>query len=313
MKQQKVAGVQITSMLELKQYCIPLALPETYDTLRLLNVVTPVRPAHARIDTARDVEASDDEAPEFGGAAVGGGAGPSGLAPPVPPRPEPVPRTPGVGQVVPSTARLLHVPIDALAFGVEGAVFTGRMQLHWLSQLVNMPHQFVLHMDGKHKLHHGGWLLTSLGTHHLRWDTHNLTLSTQFVPLVYMMSKQIESNGSALMLTKSLKAVAEQYFPDAPLLPGAAMADHCDAFRNAYGHVFTEAAFGTCQPTLTPSSHPSLPSHHVLPSQARATPTSCASGRRASTPRRSGSTLTRSRCICATSTWRTRRRCATSS
>ena len=53
MRKQKVAGVQITSMLELKQYCIPLALPETYDTLRLLNVVTPVRPAHARIDTAR--------------------------------------------------------------------------------------------------------------------------------------------------------------------------------------------------------------------------------------------------------------------
>ena len=44
MKQQKVAGVQITSMLELKQYCTPLALPETYDTLRLLNVVTPVPP-----------------------------------------------------------------------------------------------------------------------------------------------------------------------------------------------------------------------------------------------------------------------------
>ena len=79
MRKQKVAGVQITSMLELKQYCIPLALPETYDTLRLLNVVTPVPPARARIDTAGATSTrATRRLPSLVGLLSKGGLGPRG-------------------------------------------------------------------------------------------------------------------------------------------------------------------------------------------------------------------------------------------
>ena len=46
----------------------------------------------------------------------------------------------------------------------------------------------------------GDWILMSLGTHYLRWDPKNLTLSTSFAPLVYLMCKQHESLGAGLML-----------------------------------------------------------------------------------------------------------------
>ena len=95
-KRQKTDGhVQITNMLELKQFCLPLKMPSTL------------------------VELS-------AGSVSAGNAG-----------------------------RLIHIPLDAGAYKVEGAVFTGRQQIAWMGQLVERPKLFVLHADGKHKLHHG--------------------------------------------------------------------------------------------------------------------------------------------------------------
>ena len=139
---------------------------------------------------------------------------------------------------------------DDAALTTEGALFTGSTQVHWLSQLVQMQHKFVLHADGKHKLHHGQWILLTCGTHHLRYDTHHYTLSTQFVPLVYLFCKQHESDGACLMLLKGLQALAAKYFPNDDLLPGAVMSDHSDAFRNAYASVFPDAPFGQCWPHI---------------------------------------------------------------
>ena len=116
---------------------------------------------------------------------------------------------------------------------------------------------------------HGVWVLTSLGTHMLKWDQHNQTLSTTFVPLIYLVCKQHESTGAAQMVMNALNAVSEKYF-GVKLEPGGACADHCDAFRNAYETPWPVVAFS-----------------------AHAGRTSLASSRRASTPRRLGLTLTR--------------------
>ena len=64
---------------------------------------------------------------------------------------------------------MLYVPMDAAAFDVHGACFTGPMQVKWIGQLCDFDYSFVLHIDGKHKLHHGKWLLITLGTHCLNW------------------------------------------------------------------------------------------------------------------------------------------------
>jgi hypothetical protein len=40
----------------------------------------------------------------------------------------------------------------------------------FIGQLVRMPRQWQLHGDGKHKLHHGKWILVTFGTHDLTWD-----------------------------------------------------------------------------------------------------------------------------------------------
>ena len=66
--------------------------------------------------------------------------------------------------------RVINVPMDCALYDTEGMCFTDPMQVQWIGQLLQRPHQFVLHADGKHKLHHGRWVLMTLGTHYLRYD-----------------------------------------------------------------------------------------------------------------------------------------------
>ena len=66
--------------------------------------------------------------------------------------------------------RVINVPMDCAKYDTEGMCFTGPMQVQWIGQLLQRPQQFVLHADGKHKLHHGRWVLMTLGTHYLRYD-----------------------------------------------------------------------------------------------------------------------------------------------
>ena len=64
--------------------------------------------------------------------------------------------------------RVINVPMDCALYDTEGMCFTGPQQVQWIGQLLQRPQQFVLHADGKHKLHHGRWVLMTLGTHYLR-------------------------------------------------------------------------------------------------------------------------------------------------
>ena len=83
-----------------------------------------------------------------------------------------------------TSGNLIHVPMECATYDTEGICLTGPMQLKWVEQLLERPRQFVLHVDGKHKLHHGGWVLMTVGTHYLYYDTHNEKLATSFLPLL---------------------------------------------------------------------------------------------------------------------------------
>lgn len=48
---------------------------------------------------------------------------------------------------------------------VSAIVLTAKTQVGWILQLVAHPKRFAVHVDGKHKLHHGDWLLLTFGTH----------------------------------------------------------------------------------------------------------------------------------------------------
>ena len=118
------------------------------------------------------------------------------------------------------------VPINGAQYSVEGCCFVSKQAIQWMGQLLEKYEgRYTLHVDGKHKLHHGKWVLTTLGVHTLRDNsgTGNAgQLSTTFVPLVYLFSKQVESDGAALMLCDSSNVIAMKYYGK-PLRPGAVM------------------------------------------------------------------------------------------
>ena len=151
-KRAKTAGVRITSLLELKQFCLPLLLPPTVSALTTTTT-----------------------------ALVGGSSA--------------------------KKLSVLHIPTDPV-YETEGACLTGPAQIKWIGQLLSMPNKFVLHADGKHKLHHGQWILMTLGVHYLRWDDHNKTLSTRFAALVYLFAKQHETLGACKMMMDALHIVS---------------------------------------------------------------------------------------------------------
>jgi hypothetical protein len=151
--------------------------------------------------------------------------------------------------------RVINVPMDCAKYDTEGMCFTGPMQVQWIGQLLQRPQQFVLHADGKHKLHHGRWVLMTLGTHYLRYDAERDQLSTSFAPLMYLMSKQVESGsevhlGSANMLIDALNVLAVQVFGQ-EMKPGACVSDHCDAYRNAFKIGFPNAELLQCWPHIS--------------------------------------------------------------
>jgi hypothetical protein len=151
--------------------------------------------------------------------------------------------------------QVINVPMDCARYDTEGMCFTGPMQVHWIGQLLQRPQRFVLHADGKHKLHHGRWVLMTLGTHYLRYDAERDQLSTSFAPLMYLMSKQVESGsevhlGSAHMLIDALNFLAVQVFGKG-LEPGACVSDHCDAYRNAFKRGFPDAELLQCWPHIS--------------------------------------------------------------
>lgn len=103
-------------------------------------------------------------------------------------------------------------------------------QIHWIGQLVESEVKFAMHIDGKHKLHHGKWILVTIGVHDLSLNKDRKMITHSYRPLVYMFSKQHETAESVKLLCDSLEWVAVQYF-GRQLNPLVMLMDHSDGFR----------------------------------------------------------------------------------
>ena len=95
---------------------------------------------------------------------------------------------------------------------VEAVVLTSKVQVNWILQLMALGMLWVLHIDGKHKLHHGKWLLVTFGTHEVQKEQtgyqHAPKISHSFRPLVYMFSKKHEDANSIAFGLKAMDVVA---------------------------------------------------------------------------------------------------------
>ena len=145
-------------------------------------------------------------------------------------------------------------------------------QIGWIGQLGCSPTRYMLHIDGKHKLHHGKWMLVSIGTHVLARDKGDKGKVTHsYRPLIYMFVKQEESRESVKLLCESLKFVALHFYGYV-LKPGVIGMDHSSGFLGGCLDAFEDV--GEYHTRILHVSHPSASriasvSHH---SASRITP-----------------------------------------
>lgn len=94
------------------------------------------------------------------------------------------------------------IPMDYHSYpGVEAIFLTCWKFVNWLVQLSSGNMVFVaLHIDGKHKLHHGRWIFVALGIHCLGFRSDSKKYTQSFRPLLFMMCKQIETIESIKMM-----------------------------------------------------------------------------------------------------------------
>ena len=197
-----------------------------------------------------------------------------------------------------------HVPIDMEQYGVEGAAFTGAQQIRWVTQLAqaDMQRQFVLHGDGKYKLHCGKWVLLTLGTHVVARDTSNAEkILTSFRPLVYLLCKQQESTDACVYLAE-VRELALHARVVCIVIPSIAV--HCRRWKRWPRSM---PAWACSQGRSSRTIRMAFATHSRRCGQARslanAGHTSRESFLRASTARRSGPASRRLRGTCSKSTW----------
>ena len=76
--------------------------------------------------------------------------------------------------MVPMNMELLH--------SVQAVCFTGRTQINWLLQLAKTDFKYTMHIDGVHKLHHGEWILVTIGPHVLNRAADGTVRNTNMIP-----------------------------------------------------------------------------------------------------------------------------------
>jgi hypothetical protein len=137
----------------------------------------------------------------------------------------------GHGSIVPAKGKLWAIPLPPEDYPqTEAVCLTGKTQLDHLRQLVTSRVNFALHIDGKHKLHHGKWILISIGCHDIAFDEHHKKIVHSYRPLVYMFSKQHETRENTRMLCDAVDYLARAHFGQG-LNPGVVIMDHSDGFR----------------------------------------------------------------------------------
>ena len=135
----------------------------------------------------------------------------------------------GVLHGVTRDKKLYAIPVPYEKYPETDAIcLTGLTELGWIFQLVNSTVRYSLHIDGKHKLHHGKWMLVTIGCHDLALDKDDRNeIVHSYRPLVYMFVKQQETTESVKLLCESVNFVAKTCFgADEGLLPGIVNMDH---------------------------------------------------------------------------------------
>ena len=92
-------------------------------------------------------------------------------------------------------------------FIVQGVIFTTLKSVNWLGQLLQgeMPHAF--HCDGTRRLHHGKWVLITLGVTSLEWCQVKRKHVHSFRPLIYLFCRQQETVPAIAMTVAGLREV----------------------------------------------------------------------------------------------------------
>ena len=148
----------------------------------------------------------------------------------------------------------------------EGICLTGNTQLKWIGQcvrskvrfVISIPyradivriltyrctssHRYALHIDGKHKLHHGKWIMVSIGCHDIRFDKHRNRIVHSYRPMVYQFVKQQESRESVKMLCTALDLLAYSRF-GLCFSPGVVNMDHSNGFRQGVLDVWPNTGY----------------------------------------------------------------------
>ena len=84
-------------------------------------------------------------------------------------------------EVIPRKAYMVPMNMELLS-SVQAVCFTGRTQIKWLLQLATTDFKYTMHIDGVHKLHHGEWILVTIGPHALNRADDGTVRKTNMIP-----------------------------------------------------------------------------------------------------------------------------------
>lgn len=149
------------------------------------------------------------------------------------------------------------VPIDWTNYhATEGVVLVCKRGLDWLVQVCTSPLQYALHIDGKHKVHHGKWILVNVGVHSIETNIASrghVGIVQSFRPIAHLFSKQHESEEGVVMILDALDKCAQQFlgvsfFEDTCAAPSIGIWDRSPGILRGWQRRFPQGAFATCWP-----------------------------------------------------------------
>lgn len=137
----------------------------------------------------------------------------------------------------------------------EGLLLVSRKGVSWLLQILRSGLRFALHVDGKHKLHHGKWILVNVGVHSLEADTTHKkdAVRHSFRPVLHYFGKQHESEESMVMMLDGLSKVVKQFGPydfTGIMAPTIGIWDRSAGLLAGWKKIFPEKDFATCWPHI---------------------------------------------------------------
>lgn len=141
------------------------------------------------------------------------------------------------------------VPMDHERYReTDCVVLTMHTQIDWIRQLaLELAGKFTWHTDGKHKLHHGKWVLVTCGPHVVALSDKNSRIVHQYRPICYMFAKQIETAESIAVLYEACDLISLRYF-GVKLRPAIGCADHGGGVRVAHEAHYAGVPLAGCWP-----------------------------------------------------------------